>query len=67
MKRLLVGTSMLMGLGVGFVAGARPAPQVSQEPSSWTCSFNFQCDRGCGGPGCGICAPDGKCWCGCAE
>ncbi|MBJ6761176.1 hypothetical protein JGU66_10410 [Myxococcaceae bacterium JPH2] len=60
LKQLWVGASLMLGLGLGFVAGG-------QEPAAagWKCTMNSQCDRACGAPRCGICDYEGTCWCGC--
>lgn len=53
MRRAFVGVSLVLGLGVGFAAGARPGPV--QEPSAVPCPHH--CDI--------YCESQGKTWTGC--
>ncbi len=54
-KGLWMAAALVMGLGVGFTAGARPE---SQEPSTQgpvECVRDSECEPLCGGPGTAVC------------
>ncbi|MCP3101185.1 hypothetical protein LZ198_20110 [Myxococcus sp. K15C18031901] len=49
LRSMLVGVALVLGLGAGFVAGARPAPVSPEDvgPKGF-CTINEDCDVKCG-------------------
>jgi len=61
-RSLWMAAALVLGLGMGFTAGARP--ESRQPPSSGPveCLRDSECDAACGGPGTGACE-FGHCYC----
>ncbi|WP_257456083.1 hypothetical protein [Archangium lipolyticum] len=52
--------ALVVGLGMGFSAGARQEPATQQ--GAVECVRDSQCDARCDGPGSGACQ-SGRCYC----
>ncbi len=61
-KGLWAVTALVMGLGMGFTAGASAPSAVPIPPSPVECSRDVQCDGRCGAEGAGQCVK-GRCYC----
>jgi hypothetical protein len=59
-RSLRLGVALVLGLGVGFVAGAHPV--ISEPGPVGICTRNSDCDGPCGGKGQGFCS-GGICGC----
>ncbi len=60
-KGLWMAAALVLGLGAGFTAGARP--EARPQPSgNVECAYDWQCDSRCGGAGTGACE-FGRCAC----
>ncbi|WP_434386508.1 hypothetical protein [Melittangium boletus] len=62
-KGLWAVGALMLGLGMGFTAGASSTvAQAPEAPGIVECSKNSQCDARCGGTGNGACQM-GRCYC----
>jgi hypothetical protein len=54
-KALWTMTALVLGLGVGFTAGARPESEQPSTQGAVECTRDSDCDARCDGPGSGDC------------
>jgi hypothetical protein len=61
-KGLWMAAALVLGLGAGFTAGARPEAQEPSTQGAVECVRDSDCDARCDGPGSGDCSV-WKCYC----
>jgi hypothetical protein len=61
-KGLWMMAALVLGMGMGFTAGAGPAAQEPSAESAVECLRDWECDARCGEVGSGACE-FGRCYC----